>query len=225
MLSILTGLAAGAAHVVGGPDHWTAIAPFTIAHPKRALGIGVRWGLGHGLGILLLGAVGILAGEALSTDLISTVAEGMVGVVLVVSGVWALYRSRSIVIHSHPHDHDDEHHHEHVHLHVGQEAHESPEAHRTHTHAAFGMGVLHGIAGAGPLWALLPTMVLPTDSAIAYLAGFLVSSIVAMGGFAYLLGRYASASFAPRLDRIFAFVGWGSIVLGLFWTGMATFSS
>ena len=108
MLSFFAGLLAGAAHVVMGPDHWVAVTPLSIAQPKRALRVGVRWGLGHAVGILLLGALGLILKDVLSLDSISGIAEGMVGFVLVISGVWALRQSRTLVIHSHPHVHHQE---------------------------------------------------------------------------------------------------------------------
>ena len=121
MLSFLAGLLAGAAHVVTGPDHWVAVTPLSLAQPERALRVGIRWGLGHAVGVLLLGALGLFLRDILSLDSVSSLAEGMVGVVLVISGLWALRRSSTLVIHSHAHIHQHEDApalHEHVHLHV-----------------------------------------------------------------------------------------------------------
>ena len=223
------GLLAGAAHVVAGPDHWVAVTPLSIAQPERAVRIGIRWGIGHAVGIIILGVIGLLLKDMLSLDPISSVAEGLVGVVLVISGFWALDRSRKLVIHSHPHHHQaveqqekeraDAH--EHVHIHVGETAHDSEVAHRKHSHAAFGFGMLHGIAGASQLWALIPIIILPTGEAISYLVAFIVSSILAMGGFTYAVGRWASKGQA-QLGFAFKFVGWGSIILGAYWAGLAT---
>ena len=222
MLSFLAGVAAGAAHVITGPDHWIAVTPLSIAQPHRALRVGVRWGMGHALGILLLGALGLFLRGLFSLEHISSFAEGTVGVVLVISGVWALRRSRALLIHSHPHTHQDEDHdHEHLHVHVGDTQHESDRAHRAHMHAAFGFGMLHGVAGASQLWALIPTLALPTEAAVSYLGGFLVSSVIAMGGFTYAVGRWVQVG-QLSLNRAFRVVGWGSIALGLYWTSLAT---
>ena len=230
MLSFLAGLAAGAAHVVTGPDHWVAVTPLSIAQPQRALRVGVRWGLGHAVGILFLGALGLYLRDLLSLDHISSFAEGMVGVVLVISGLWALRRSSALVIHSHPHDHDhknhdrEDHDHAHVHLHVGDASHDSEDAHRAHIHAAFGFGMLHGVAGASQLWALIPTLALPTEAAIGYLGGVLISSVITMGGFTYAVGRWVQLEHIS-LDRAFKVIGWGSIVLGIYWASPAMFAA
>jgi hypothetical protein len=49
MMALLTGLFAGALHVLAGPDHLVALAPIAADKPRRALSLGLRWGLGHGL--------------------------------------------------------------------------------------------------------------------------------------------------------------------------------
>ena len=82
------------------------------------------------------------------------------------------------------------------------------------------------MAGASQLWALIPTLALPTAQAISYLVGFLVSSVIAMGGFTYAVGRWAQLGRAGSergqigLNRAFQVVGWGSIALGVYWTGL-----
>ena len=231
MLSFFAGLLAGAAHVIAGPDHWVAVTPLSMAQPKKSVHVGIKWGAGHAVGILFLGALGLTMRDMLSLDEISSIAEGLVGVVLVISGLWALQRSRTVVIHSHPHHHEhnenpnqSESDHEHVHLHVGEVSHESEEAHQRHGHAAFGFGLLHGVAGASQLWALIPTLALPRSEAISYLIAFLISSIIAMVGFTYVMGRLISHN-QLKLDLAFRAVGWGSIVLGAYWTGLAFVSS
>ena len=255
MLSFLAGLLAGATHVIMGPDHWVAVTPLSVAQPERALRVGIRWGLGHALGILLLGAVGLILRDLFSLDRVSSLAEGSVGVVLVISGLWALRRSRALVIHSHPHVHQSTESltqnltetstetltetptetptetltetatsHNHVHLHVGDTTHERDLAHRAHSHAAFGFGVLHGMAGASQLWALIPTLALPIESAISYLSAFLISSVLTMGGFTYVLGRWANRDHL-RLDLTFKVIGWGSIILGVYWASLTMFTA
>jgi hypothetical protein len=227
VLSILAGLLAGASHVLSGPDHWIAVAPLSIARPARALKIGLRWGMGHGVGVLVIGALGISLRGMFSAGVISSAAEAMVGVVLVVSGMWALHRSRALVIHRHAHEHDHRHDetHEHVHLHVGDTAHDTGDAHRAHTHAAFGIGLLHGVAGAGPLWGLIPTLALPIPDAVGYLAAFVVSSVVTMMAFALFVAKVSQDRSAPSLNRAFALIGWGSIVFGVYWTAAAIMSA
>jgi hypothetical protein len=177
--------------------------------------------------VLLLGALGLFLRDIFSLDSVSSLAEGMVGVVLVISGFWALRRSSTLVIHSHAHTHQhkDAHApHDHVHLHVGDATHDKESEHRAHIHAAFGFGMLHGVAGASQLWALIPTLTLPMEAAISYLCAFLISSVVTMGGFTYVVGRWAQSGHL-QLDRTFKVIGWGSIVLGIYWASLATIAA
>ena len=51
MLLILTGLSAGALHVLSGPDHLAVVAPLVAEKPSKGLQLGFKWGLGHGLGV------------------------------------------------------------------------------------------------------------------------------------------------------------------------------
>ena len=227
MMSLLAGLLAGLTHVLAGPDHWVSVAPLSMAtQPKGSVRIGLRWGLGHALGILMLGALGLALKDLLDMDQVSKAAEGLVGVFLVLSGFWALRRSKSFVVHSHPHQHGEESQtHKHLHVHLGREQPESETAHQSHTHAAFGLGLLHGVAGASALWAILPTFALPTASALVYLAAFLISSIFTMATFTYLLGQLRNTHRSWRLDRTFTAIGWGSIALGVYWAGAAALAA
>ncbi len=47
MTLAFAGLVAGFVHVLSGPDHLAAIAPYAVDGKSRAWRTGVRWGLGH----------------------------------------------------------------------------------------------------------------------------------------------------------------------------------
>ena len=100
MLSLFAGLLAGSVHVVSGPDHLAALAPIAINSPHEASKIGVRWGLGHGLGVLILGGLGIWGRYSIDIEQISSWSEFMVGFILIAMGAWAFYKAKSIVIHT-----------------------------------------------------------------------------------------------------------------------------
>ena len=63
LISLLTGFAAGAVHVVGGADHLVAMTPFSLRQPVAALRAGLAWGAGHSVGVvvLALAAIGLKA--------------------------------------------------------------------------------------------------------------------------------------------------------------------
>ena len=60
LISVITGVAAGALHVVGGADHLVAMAPSGIRRPRSALKNGLAWGIGHSTGVLILSSFAIL---------------------------------------------------------------------------------------------------------------------------------------------------------------------
>ena len=60
LISIITGIAAGSIHVVGGVDHLVAMAPLAIRNPRIAFRNGMSWGVGHSAGVLLLSSIAIL---------------------------------------------------------------------------------------------------------------------------------------------------------------------
>ena len=105
MISALAGFIAGSAHVVTGPDHLAALAPIAVDQPRKAMQLGLRWGLGHGLGVILLGALGVFARSSVDVDAISAWSEFIFGFMLIAVGDWALRRTMKMVIHTHAHDH------------------------------------------------------------------------------------------------------------------------
>ena len=203
MIALLTGLAAGALHVVAGPDHLAALAPLAVKDRGQAARIGATWGLGHGLGVALVGGLGILAKQFINLDVdvhwLSAWSEFFVGFLLIGVGLWSLRVTARFTIHDHGHDHTRKQVHSHLHVHVGEVQHDTT-AHARHTHAAFGVGMLHGAAGTGHLFGVLPALALPPAQAGVYLGAYLVSAVVTMAGFGGALGVVARRG-GPRVVR------------------------
>ena len=59
LISLLTGVAAGAVHVVGGADHLVAMAPFSLSKPWAAFRHALAWGVGHSTGVVVLALIAI----------------------------------------------------------------------------------------------------------------------------------------------------------------------
>ena len=95
MIPILTGFSAGALHVFAGVDHLAALAPAAVADPPSATRTGVSWGLGHGLGVLLIGLIGLVFRGFVDLTEWADWAEFIVGFLIVAIGVWAIWRSRA----------------------------------------------------------------------------------------------------------------------------------
>jgi len=194
IMSALAGLLAGALHVLSGPDHLAALAPLVAGGGRKSIGIGVRWGLGHAIGVGIMGLASVVAREIVPLEAISSVGERMVGVLLIAVGLWGLLRAQRAKVHVHVHAHAGVEH-AHVHTHLGGTR-AGPRAH-THTHAASWIGVLHGVSGGTHLIGMLPALALSRAAAVTYAVGFGFGTIAAMAAFTIGLGlltrRVASA--------------------------------
>ena len=203
MISILfLGVAAGFCHVITGPDHVAALAPFSVEAQRRAWTVGLRWGAGHAAGIVAVALLFVFAADWLNVELLADVGDYLVGGVLVAVGGWGLAHARRA-----------------ARVFEGESL-----AHRhVHATAALSIGTLHGLVGTGSTLAVLPAVGMRSFAESAtYLSGFALGTILSMSGIAWLLG-----ALAPRDDvsagyrRVFILASWCSLALGLVWLGMA----
>jgi hypothetical protein len=194
----LAGLLAGGIHVLSGPDHLAALAPLSLRAGRRAWAAGLRWGLGHSTGLLLVAGLAFAFRQALDLDALGHWGERLVGASLLLLGLWGLAGLSRRRLHAHPHAHDGEAH-VHYHVHAPDQDHAGPQAH-LHGHAAFGIGVLHGLGGTAHLLGVLPGLALPTPAASAsYLAAFAAGTVLAMTAFAAAVGAFAPRGTDPGL--------------------------
>ena len=214
LISILTGFAAGALHVVGGADHLVAIAPSALRQPAAALRSGLAWGLGHSTGVLVLATIAIALKDLAHIEMMSSWAEFSVGVALLVVGVMAIRTAFGLNIHTHhhTHHHSNEHAHEHVHLHV-----RGRHKHGRHAHAATSLGLLHGLAGASHLLAVIPALALPPLGAVVYMAAYLFGSLAAMVAVVGAISLAALRIGRRALPLLVGSTGGLSIFMGFLW--------
>jgi cation transport ATPase len=236
MINLITGIIAAIAHVLAGPDHLAAVTPLAIESKNRSWGIGLAWGIGHTLGILIIGILFLLFRDLIPVEKISEHSEQLVGVMLILIGLWAIAKAGLKIRskkHAHPHIHKTEAGefvHIHEHDHNVEHAHSKPEAHK-HSHqkqhrqnirASLGIGIFHGLAGVSHLLAILPTLALPTRlDASLYLSGFGLGTISAMVLFSALLGfismktSMSGRAVAFRVLRVLG--GAAAIIVGVWW--------
>ena len=212
LISVLTGFAAGAVHVVGGADHLVAMAPFSLRKPWPAMRAGLAWGAGHSTGVVVLALVAIAFKDLAHIEAMSAWAEFLVGVALLVVGVLAVRTAFGLELHSHEHHHDDDQPHQHLHLHVRGQSN-----HRRHAHAASGLGLLHGLAGASHLLAVIPALALPPLAAVGYLVAYLCGSIGAMLAVVAVVSLLTFRSGARLLPWLVGSTGALSILTGAIW--------
>jgi len=221
MLAIFTGLIAGLGHVFMGPDHLAAVAPLAVEGRKRAWAAGLRWGLGHTSGVLLVGVLLTLLKGVLPMDLISSWSEWLVGFVLIGIGLWGFHTAMKKRVHVHEHTHGTEGH-VHVHAHGARTSHQPAEpTPHVHTHTAFAVGTLHGLAGSSHVLGVLPALAFTTAmESCAYLAAFGLGNILAMILFASAVGLI-SRGFAGSGIRAYQYLMYSCSVaavgIGIYW--------
>ncbi len=224
---LTAGLIASILHVIAGPDHLAAVAPFAIESKRKAWKIGLFWGIGHLAGMIAIGLLFAIFKEIIPVEEISMYSEQLVGVVLVGIGCWALYRifkkrkrhkhlhvhaEYEPVIHSHEHHHDHNSSHHHVHS----------EKLKQNNLASFSVGILHGLAGISHFLLFLPVLGFETQSdSIAYVIGFGAGILVAMITFAFVIGKVSSIAKNGHSDMFFNGIrmagGLFAIVIGIYW--------
>lgn len=232
MIQIIAGFVASSLHVITGPDHLAAVTPLAIENKKRSWGIGLFWGLGHIVGMLLIGILFLVFKEYIPVEAISQYSEQIVGLILIGIGIWAIYKvfNKRIPKHKHPHYHNEpepyihihEHPHEHDHTHGPEHKHAHKKVIRQNNMAALGVGTIHGFAGVSHLILLIPTLALPsmTDS-VLYLAGFAIGTLLAMISYAAIvgyIGQRSAAMKSPKAFQIVRLIGAAlAIAIGIFW--------
>ena len=212
LISVITGLLAGSIHVIGGVDHLVSMAPTAIRDPKNAIKEGVAWGLGHSAGVLLLSIVAIFFKDWSHLERMSSMAEVFVGLSLLIVGVIAIRAAFGLNIHTHSHSHGQNKSHDHIHLHF-----RGSQKHNLHNHASTGLGVIHGLAGASHLLAVLPALALPPLAALAYIFAYLFGSIAAMSIFLSVISMAIFRAQKKLFPIMIGFAGGLSIVTGIFW--------
>jgi sulfite exporter TauE/SafE len=215
VIALFSGFIAGAAHVLSGPDHLAAVAPLSVRPREKAWLVGLRWGLGHSSGVILIGLLSLLLRELLPHELLSSWAERLVGIVLIAIGVWGLRKAFSSRVHAHEHTHDGQTH-VHIHVHTASKNHE----HR-HTHAAFAVGALHGLAGSSHFLGVLPALAFTNDSdAVSYLIAFGLGTVLSMASFSSVIHFVAtrlSFTGARAYQATMASCSSAAVLIGLYW--------
>ncbi|NRA01497.1 MAG: High-affinity nickel transporter [Myxococcales bacterium] len=204
--ALFAGLAFGAWHVLLGPDHVAAVAPFSVDARRRAWRVGLRWGLGHAAGVLAVGCVAYALVDLARLEFLSRWGERLIGVFLIGIGIWGLtHRSRP-----EPSTGRSEQ------LHV-------------HTGWAMAVGVLHGLAGSAGVLGVLPALAMPSWlDAGSYLAGFALGSIATMVGVSLVFGlstRLGSGDQPRVFRRVLSAVSIASILIGCLWLGQPQLAS
>jgi len=173
---------------------------------------GLAWGIGHSAGVLILSSFAILIKDFSNIERMSTLAEFFVGVTLLVVGILAIKTSVRFNIHTHSHQHEHGYKHDHVHVHfLGR------KKHLSHQHALTSLGVLHGLAGASHLLAVIPALALPPLEAVLYMVAYLLSAIFTMGIFLCAISLAYGRIGKKSLPLMIRLTGVLSVLTGFIW--------
>jgi ABC-type nickel/cobalt efflux system permease component RcnA len=195
---LLVAFALGLRHA-SDPDHLVAVSTLVAAGRERAgrsAGLlGAAWGAGHATTLLLFGAPVIFVQSFLPAA-VESLAEALIGVIIVALAARLLVRWRRGAFHTHRHEHDGR-----AHLHVHSHARET-----AHTHAhpvrspaqAFGIGLVHGLAGSAGVAILIVAAVPNRTTAVAALLVMVVGTALSMSLISAAIGRAFTAAGARR---------------------------
>ncbi|MDX1907723.1 MAG: urease accessory protein [Bacteroidia bacterium] len=172
LITIFFALTTGFLHAFEA-DHLVAVSAIVTRRQRMILAVkdGIAWGLGHTSTIMVIGIL-IIAGRLMLAEEIFHYLEAGVGLMLIGLGI---NRLRNALRHTPGHTHD---------------AHTPP----VHGHRlAYGVGLVHGLAGSGSLVLLVMSQIPEPGSAMAYLFTFGLGSVlgmlVASGAFSLPLSR------------------------------------
>jgi hypothetical protein len=209
-------LVAGFVHVLCGPDHLAAVAPYVVGRKSGGWRIGFRWGLGHVAGVFGVGALALMSRHAFPVETVSTWGERLVGIVLLGIGI----RGLSVALARRLENDEDP---ELVAWRPDHGVDQPSGSTRSNVpgRAALGVGTLHGLAGSSHLLGILPALALPSETAaVIYLLVFGVGSVTAMAVFAALVGWITTRRVAGSVPAQMVLLGICSLVaiaVGCYW--------
>ena len=198
-LLVLTAASIGFVHTLLGPDHYLPFVAMSAARGwtmRRTLLITAACGLGHVLGSVAIGVVGIAVGvslhkleglEGLRGDAAAWLLTGF-GLAYLAWGLKRAWRSRP---HAHEHSHADGTSHRHVHAHEHSHLHPHLDERRAASVTPWALFVIFVL---GPCEPLIPVLLYPASQhsawgTLAVVLAFAAATIATMLGVVYLAGR------------------------------------
>ena len=156
---------------------------------KESVKDGIFWGIGHTVTIFVV-AVLMIGFKVNVSEHIFSYLEATVGLMLVILGVYRLSKLFKKNTHSHNYSHshtlsnlDSV---SHLHSHTYTHSHIVSTSNHTHPNklngfsAAFGVGLVHGLAGSGALVVLVLSQMKTTLEGLSYILIFGIGSIIGM---------------------------------------------
>lgn len=106
---IMTGLSMGLIHVLAGPDHLSALAALAVGTSYKSFMLGVRWGIGHSTGLIVVAVVFIALKGDLDLRRLGRYCDSLVGVFMLSLGCYGVISAvRSYREKRQKRDHDED---------------------------------------------------------------------------------------------------------------------
>ena len=218
-LPLIIGFTAALVHVLTGPDHLAAVTPLVLEKKSKSWKIGLGWGLGHVLGMLLIGLLFYFFKNQIPVESISKHSEKFVGFMLIGIGFWAMYRTQQRKISlAYPHTHSQENGtYTHIHKTTGNHHHGNIKKHNAVL--SFFIGIIHGFAGISHFILMLPVLGYKsaTDS-IQYMIGFALGIISAMVIYALMIDKISDSTQHNKKIILLQYAGaFFAFAIGIYW--------
>lgn len=213
LVSAWTGLVAGCLHTLTGPDHLAALAPLAIGRTRmQSAAVGALWGFGHDTGQLLFGLLFVLLKDRLHLDLLRTWGSRVVALTLVAIGAMGIHEARTspalALAGTRCAPGDDE-----CWALAGPDGVVAAPRRRVGV-ATFVTGIVHGLQ-PDALLIVLPALALPSKVAgAAFLATFLLGTVLSMGGYTAFIGSCSDA-LQKRAPGVTRRLSWGAALLAI----------
>lgn len=190
MIGILITIYAGLEHAFEA-DHLLAVNSLVTnrSNFKESVKDGIYWGIGHTLTIFAV-AILMIGFKIVVSESIFNYLEAAVGLMLVFLGFYRMSKLFQKNTHSHTYSHshtlsktDSA---SHLHWHTYSHSHFITVSNHTHPNnlnnfrAAFGVGLIHGLAGSGALVVLVLSQMKTTLEGLLYILIFGIGSILGM---------------------------------------------
>ncbi|KAL1212308.1 Chloroplast protein FOR GROWTH AND FERTILITY 2 [Cardamine amara subsp. amara] len=202
LTSAWTGFFAGCLHTLSGPDHLAALAPLSIGRTRmESAAVGALWGCGHDAGQLIFGLLFLLLKDRLHIEVIRTWGTRVVGLTLLVIGAMGIKEASEIPEPC-------------VVAFENGETDEKSSKKKKIGFATFATGIVHGLQ-PDALMMVLPALALPSRLAgAAFLAMFLVGTVIAMGSYTVFIGS-CSEALKEKVPRITEKLTWASSLVAI----------
>ena len=220
-LPLIIGFTAALVHVLTGPDHLAAVTPLVLEKKSKSWKIGLSWGLGHVLGMLLIGLLFYFFKNQIPVETISENSEKFVGFMLIGIGVWALYRtqqSKKKLVYPHTHTQESD---TYIHIHKTTGEHQHIKIKKHNAVLSFLIGIVHGFAGISHFILMLPVLgYKSTSDSIQYMVGFALGIISAMIIYALIIDKISDTTKKKNNKAILRLQYIGALfafIIGIYW--------